>query len=155
VPQLQLYGSVGPEEENDADDVANVSHSLAELGLPGARDAALSGAWDNRFDATVKSFQADSGLDVDDVLLPGGPTQVAINQSLEAMRRQLADAIRRGQVDARVFDAGQLSEIMKGAREIPGFTWHHHQDLGRMQLVPDKIHKRTLHIGGEGMKGGK
>jgi hypothetical protein len=69
--------------------------------------------------------------------------------------RQLADAIRRGQVDARVFDTSQLAEIMKGAREIPGFIWHHHQDLGRMQLVPDKVHKRTLHIGSEGMKGGK
>jgi hypothetical protein len=30
----------------------------------------------------------------------------------------------------------------------PYFTWHHHQDVGRMQLVPRTIHRDTGHIGG-------
>jgi hypothetical protein len=29
-----------------------------------------------------------------------------------------------------------------------GYTWHHHQDYGRMQLVEFDIHKRTGHTGG-------
>ncbi len=86
MPLLQLYGSAGPDEENAAEDVANVSQSLVELSLSAAHDVALSGAWDNRLDATVKSFQANNGLDVDGVLLPGGPTQAAINRSLDTMR---------------------------------------------------------------------
>ncbi|WP_430624869.1 HNH endonuclease [Pseudomonas viridiflava] len=26
---------------------------------------------------------------------------------------------------------------------MDGYTWHHHQDSGRMQLVPELIHKKT------------
>ena len=95
MPPLQLYGSVGRDEENNAEDVANVGNSLMDLGLAGAREAALSGTWDNRFDATVKSFQVDNGLDVDGVLLPGGPTQEAINQSLEVRHRAPSDPYAR------------------------------------------------------------
>jgi hypothetical protein len=29
-----------------------------------------------------------------------------------------------------------------------GYTWHHHQDYGRMQLVPEEIHRVTGHTGG-------
>ena len=29
-----------------------------------------------------------------------------------------------------------------------GFTWHHHQTTGRMQLVNSKIHSKTGHTGG-------
>ena len=29
-----------------------------------------------------------------------------------------------------------------------GFTWHHHQTTGRMQLVNSKIHSQTGHTGG-------
>ncbi|MES5674720.1 HNH endonuclease [Acinetobacter baumannii] len=34
-------------------------------------------------------------------------------------------------------------------------TWHHHQDNGRMQLVPEWEHSKTGHIGGDAMQGGK
>ncbi|MBO2930305.1 MULTISPECIES: HNH endonuclease [Pseudomonadaceae] len=37
---------------------------------------------------------------------------------------------------------------------MDGYTWHHHQDSGRMQLVPELIHSKTGHIGGEAMGGG-
>ncbi|HEY7607616.1 MAG TPA: SMI1/KNR4 family protein [Alphaproteobacteria bacterium] len=104
MPSLQLYGSVGPDEENDAEDVANVGNSLMDIGLPGAGDAALSGAWDNRFDATVKSFQGNNGLDVDGALLPGGPTHAAINRSLETARGSERQPYS-GLAPARVADA--------------------------------------------------
>jgi len=29
-----------------------------------------------------------------------------------------------------------------------GYTWHHHQDYGRMQLVKTSIHSKTGHTGG-------
>jgi hypothetical protein len=36
-----------------------------------------------------------------------------------------------------------------GLPETPkGYTWHHHQDYGRMQLVPEKVHLETGHTGG-------
>ncbi len=53
------------------------------------------------------------------------------------------------------FNGAQLSAIQSGNAKIPDFTWHHHQDQGRMQLVRENIHRRTGHIGGEAMSGGQ
>jgi hypothetical protein len=39
-------------------------------------------------------------------------------------------------------------EIMSGKSKIGEFTWHHHQELGRMQLIPDFIHEGSRHSGG-------
>ena len=89
---VRLFGSIGLDEENDSDDVAGVGNSLVDLGLDGARDAADTGAWDNNFDSSVKSFQERNGLDVDGVLHPGGPTEAALNQSLE-LRRGAREAL--------------------------------------------------------------
>ena len=33
-------------------------------------------------------------------------------------------------------------------KEPPGVVWHHHQDFGRMQLVPSDSHALTGHEGG-------
>ncbi len=35
-----------------------------------------------------------------------------------------------------------------------GYTWHHHQDSGRMQLVPTDLHARTAHTGGASLWAG-
>ena len=53
------------------------------------------------------------------------------------------------------FDETQFSAIQSGKSKIPGFTWHHHQDKGRMQLVREQIHRETGHVGGEAMSGGQ
>ncbi|HEZ1083724.1 TPA: HNH endonuclease, partial [Neisseria meningitidis] len=39
----------------------------------------------------------------------------------------------------------------KGESKIPDYTWHHHQDAGRMQLVPEEKHSPTGHIGSRAM----
>ena len=36
-----------------------------------------------------------------------------------------------------------------------GYTWHHHQDKGVLQLVDEEIHAKTSHIGGYSLWGGK
>ncbi len=68
--------------------------------------------------------------------------------------RELRDAIDNGQIPASQFTNVQLRAIRAGKDKIPGYTWHHHQDIGRMQLVPEDIHRRTGHIGGERMAQG-
>jgi phage-related protein len=67
---------------------------------------------------------------------------------------ELRDAIRSGRISAGRFSADQLRAIEEGAEKVPGFTWHHHQDFGRMQLVPTDIHAPTTHIGGFRMSAG-
>jgi len=34
-------------------------------------------------------------------------------------------------------------------------TWHHHQDSGRMQLIPSDIHNNINHVGGNAMSQGR
>jgi hypothetical protein len=70
-----------------------------------------------------------------------------------AATRQLRDDILSGKVDRKMFTDDQWLDIKKGAPDIDEFTWHHHQDVGRMQLVPRKIHKETGHFGGDALWG--
>ena len=69
--------------------------------------------------------------------------------------KDLAEAIQKGQVRKSSFNTEQLRAIEKGESKIPDYTWHHHQDTGRMQLVPEKSHHDTGHIGWEAMNKGR
>ncbi|HUF81460.1 MAG TPA: HNH endonuclease, partial [Burkholderiales bacterium] len=69
--------------------------------------------------------------------------------------RQLKVAIDSGQVNPRLFAPDELAAIYSGRSTIPRYRWHHHQEFGRMQLVPEDIHTKTTHIGGMGMQKGQ
>ena len=45
------------------------------------------------------------------------------------------------------FDVRHQQPLKSGESTIPGYVWHHHQDIGRMQLVPKNIHEKTGHVG--------
>ncbi len=62
--------------------------------------------------------------------------------------RSLREALDRGSVSKTLFNEHQLAAIQKGRAQIPDFTWHHHQESGRMQLIPKDIHTSTGHVGG-------
>ncbi|MCY8789946.1 T7SS effector LXG polymorphic toxin [Bacillus inaquosorum] len=51
------------------------------------------------------------------------------------------------------FTEMQLKQISKG-KKPKGFTWHHHQNEGIMQLVDADIHGKTGHTGGRNIWGG-
>jgi hypothetical protein len=83
---------------------------------------------------------------------------VATNNDASQMRaatRQLRDLVRNDPILRSQFDAAQLRAIRGGRAKIPGFTWQHHQDIGRMQLVPEEIHASVPHIGGAAMWQGR
>lgn len=65
--------------------------------------------------------------------------------------RDLQRAIERGEIPKSRFNSEQLRQIEAGAPKIKNYTWHHHQDTGRMQLVPEYEHRKTAHVGGEAM----
>ena len=46
------------------------------------------------------------------------------------------------------FSPNQLKQIMGGKPNIDKLTWHHHQDIGRLQLVDREYHSLTGHVGG-------
>lgn len=65
-----------------------------------------------------------------------------------AATRSLRKAIADGRVSAKQFTPKQLDAIKRGRETIPDYTWHHHQDTGRMQLIPRKYHEMSQHVGG-------
>ena len=68
--------------------------------------------------------------------------------------RDLREKINSGKISRSQFSPEQLKAIQSGRSKIPGLTWHHHQDRGRMQLVLEDKHK-VGHIGGDAIHKGK
>jgi RHS repeat-associated protein len=52
------------------------------------------------------------------------------------------------------FSAQELRQIKGGKEKIGDYTWHHHQDVGRMQLIKSSTHEGG-HIGGNAMWKGR
>lgn len=54
--------------------------------------------------------------------------------------------------DVMKFNTEQINAIKASAtskvEKIPGYTWHHHQETGRMQLVDEAVHSAVNHTGG-------
>jgi hypothetical protein len=66
----------------------------------------------------------------------------------KAATNELNRLIETGVISKSHFSAEALLKIQKGEPHIPGFTWHHHEDFSRMQLVPRQYHGGTGHDGG-------
>ncbi|MBR1479338.1 MAG: HNH endonuclease [Alphaproteobacteria bacterium] len=83
-----------------------------------------------------------------DTRICGNLPKMTREQHMKLATEELRNAIESGKISKALFTEKQLEKIMKGEARIPGLTWHHHQDVGRMQLVPTDIHKKVGHIGG-------
>ena len=52
------------------------------------------------------------------------------------------------------FSSRDIKVISQG--DTPNkYTWHHHQDKGKLELVDREIHSKTSHIGGYSIWGGE
>jgi hypothetical protein len=67
---------------------------------------------------------------------------------MKAATQKLKEAIERGEVPRSKFSSEQLKSIMDCEERIQGCTWHHNEQVGRMQLIPEIIHTQTGHVGG-------
>ena len=65
--------------------------------------------------------------------------------------KDLHQNILDGKISAKLFTEKQLLQIAAGKPHISELTWHHHQDIGKMQLIPKDIHNKTSHIGWIGL----
>jgi filamentous hemagglutinin len=126
---------------------------LGEMG--GAKDLVLGDgsklriAYDRRgflvFDDVAKF---DTRMDI------GKYKSLSYTGQMREASRDLAGAIERGEVSARAFTETQLRYIRAGKAQIPGLTWHHHQDTGRLQLLLSETHDGARHVGGGALGGG-
>lgn len=91
-----------------------------------------------------------------DTKLPGVAfSNAEYTEQMKMASKDLWKSIQRGEVATSQLTKEQLAAIKAGKSKIPDFTWHHHQELGRMQLVPTKIHGKSGHIGGDKMSKGR
>jgi hypothetical protein len=67
---------------------------------------------------------------------------------MKAATLQLKTLIQEGRVKKELFTPQQLRDIELGKAKIKGLTWHHHQDVTRMQLIEERIHQKVGHVGG-------
>jgi len=74
-------------------------------------------------------------------------------EQFDEANRQLLDEVRNNEELRNQFTQEQLEQIENG--DTPdGYTWHHKEDPGVMQLVKTEIHQRTAHTGGRSIWGG-
>lgn len=69
---------------------------------------------------------------------------VSTNKSkthMKAATLDLKKQIETGKIDRNNFTSKQLEQIMLGEPKIEDLNWHHHQDIGRMQLIPKDLHR--------------
>ena len=85
--------------------------------------------------------------------LPEDLYQQSDYQHFEHCNEQLQEALKDGRVDPEQFTERQREQIANGDKP-EGYTWHHHQEEGRMQLVDSKVHDRVFHTGGRAIWGG-
>lgn len=67
--------------------------------------------------------------------------------------KQLKEAIANNDDLANKFTPQQL-EMIESGRTPRGYTWHHSEELGILQLVDTNIHDKTAHTGGKKIWGG-
>ena len=66
----------------------------------------------------------------------------------------LREQIKKTPELGKKFTPEQLSDIAKGKDKVRGYTWHHNEDVGIMELVEEGVHGKTGHTGGKNIWGG-
>ena len=68
------------------------------------------------------------------------------------LNQQLLVRIQSNATFRSKFTSAQINQI-KNSQTPSGYTWHHHQNTGVMQLVKSSIHQQTGHTGGRAIWG--
>lgn len=76
---LSLAAPVGPDRDNDEEDVKAVATNLWSLGFPEAQSAAETGQWDGGIENGLREYQRVRSLAVDGWAGPGGETERSLN----------------------------------------------------------------------------
>lgn len=88
-----------------------------------------------------------------DAQLPENLYEASDKEQFAECNRQLKEAVEKDPELAKKFTPEQLEQIKNG--DTPdGYTWHHNEEKGKMQLVDSDIHAKTGHTGGKTIWGG-
>lgn len=88
-----------------------------------------------------------------DAQLPEDLYQGTDKEQFAECNRQLKEKVENAPEFAKKFTPEQLEQIKNG--DTPdGYTWHHNEETGKMQLVDSDVHAKTGHTGGKTIWGG-
>lgn len=88
-----------------------------------------------------------------DAQLPRDMLKSSDKEQFTECNNQLKDAVSKDPEVSKKFSGDQLEQIKNG--DTPdGYTWHHNEECGKMQLVKSDVHAQTGHTGGRSIWGG-
>lgn len=88
-----------------------------------------------------------------DVQLPEDMSQASDKEQFAECNAQLKEKVKNDPELRSKFTEEQLEQIENG--DTPdGYTWHHNEETGKMQLVDSETHAKTGHTGGKSIWGG-
>ena len=88
-----------------------------------------------------------------DIQLPEDLQQVPDRTQFAECNKQLQEKVANNPELRSQFTEDQLADIEDGYTP-EGYTWHHNEEIGKMQLVDTDIHSQTRHTGGRNIWGG-
>ncbi|MAD44265.1 MAG: hypothetical protein CMH98_04595 [Oceanospirillaceae bacterium] len=102
-----------------------------------------------RVEGVFPQFNSDFDAELPEELL-----EASDKRQFDEANKQLKDYIDNNKDEAKSkFNSEQLDDIESGYTP-EGYTWHHSEDKGIMQLVDTEIHAKTGHTGGKSIWGG-
>jgi len=75
------------------------------------------------------------------------------NQQFEFCNEKLKKSYEKGTLNLEKFTDRQIAQIKDGLKP-DGYTWHHNEKIGKMEMVRSDIHGATGHVGGRTIWGG-
>lgn len=100
--------------------------------------------WENH-DSPV--HMKSSTLKVKEAFESGALTESHLEDWINESYALKGETLTASELATKVSDMSK--DIRGGKRQIGDFTWHHHQELGRMELIPRWIHEKARHTGGD------
>ncbi|EKO3838861.1 HNH endonuclease [Vibrio antiquarius] len=88
-----------------------------------------------------------------DVQLPDELLQATDSEQAKFANQELKEKVQNDPEFAKQFNDEQLEQIENG--DTPdGYTWHHNEEPGEMQLISTEDHQNNRHTGGKAIWGG-
>ncbi len=87
------------------------------------------------------------------VQLPESLQKVPDRTQFAECNKKLKESLEKNPKLKKKFTKDQLADIDEGITP-EGYTWHHNEERGKMQLVDTEVHSKTRHTGGRNIWGG-
>lgn len=88
-----------------------------------------------------------------DKMLPPELRQAPESKQFEYLNNWLKEEIKTNPALKAQFNKEQIAMIERGQKPT-GYTWHHNEECGKMQLVEFKTHEKSGHTGGNSIWNG-